>query len=448
MRNFRGLISVILTGILLLFSGNRLYSAEKKAQITCTLQSRKDGSLWMGTKEDGLLRIGRNGRQIVYNKASGYLSSDTIEALSMEDNSGTILILDGNGNLYSYTSVSGFGQIQGFQSPVLALKKALQTEFHYAATEEKLYKFSSKTSPELLTELPFSPEKIEVGDDETIWIIGKSGVAFLVKNANLKALSADSFENVSNSKQFEFETYIPEQSEPNNKAQIWVWILTACLLASISLIIIQTLSRKKIEQKQASQPEEVKMPEKPQEIPEKTKEMQEKPEIKEPAATLPATEPKEEQKPAVTHIETAKKTSTSPPKIVPENRAEQSQTVSMKEIREKMSASAFGEQVLKLVEDNLDNPDFGVEQISEALGISRIHVNRRLKSETGFSPSLVVKTLRMEKARILLSDGNHTIAQVATSCGFSSASYFSTAFKDYYGISPSDFLESNMPSLI
>ena len=197
MRNFRGLISVILTGILLLFSGNRLYSAEKKAQITCTLQSRKDGSLWMGTKEDGLLRIGRNGRQIVYNKASGYLSSDTIEALSMEDNSGTILILDGNGNLYSYTSVSGFGQIQCFQSPVLALKKALQTEFHYAATEEKLYKFSSKTSPELLTELPFSPEKIEVGDDETIWIIGKSGVAFLVKKANLKALNADSFENVS-----------------------------------------------------------------------------------------------------------------------------------------------------------------------------------------------------------------------------------------------------------
>lgn len=411
MRNFRGLISVILTGILLLISGNRLYSAEKKAQITCTLQSRKDGSLWMGTKEDGLLRIGRNGRQIVYNKASGYLSSDTIEALSMEDNSGTILILDGNGNLYSYTSVSGFGQIQGFQSPVLALKKALQTEFHYAATEEKLYKFSSKTSPELLTELPFSPEKIEVGDDETIWIIGKSGVAFLVKNANLTALNADSFENVSNSKQFEFETYTPEQSEPNNKAQIWVWILAACLLASISLIIIQTLSRKKIEQKQASQPEEVK-------------------------------------KPAVTHIETAKKTSTSPPKIVPENRAEQSQTVSMKEIREKMSVSAFGEQVLKLVEDNLDNPDFGVEQISEALGISRIHVNRRLKSETGFSPSLVVKTLRMEQARILLSDGNHTIAQVATSCGFSSASYFSTAFKDYYGISPSDFLESNMPSLI
>ena len=234
--------------------------------------------------------------------------------------------------------------------------------------------------------------------------------------------------------QFEFETYTPEQSEPNNKAQIWVWILAACLLASISLIIIQTLSRKKIEQKQASQPEEVKMPEKP--------------EIKEPAAILPATEPKEEQKPAVTHIETAKKTSTSPPKIVPENSAEQSQTVSMKEIREKMSASAFGEQVLKLVEDNLDNPDFGVEQISEALGISRVHVNRRLKSETGFSPSLVVKTLRMEQARILLSDGNHTIAQVATSCGFSSASYFSTAFKDYYGISPSDFLESNTPSLL
>ncbi|MBO4755210.1 MAG: helix-turn-helix transcriptional regulator, partial [Bacteroidales bacterium] len=111
-------------------------------------------------------------------------------------------------------------------------------------------------------------------------------------------------------------------------------------------------------------------------------------------------------------------------------------------IREKMEASPFGASVLSLIDSHLDNPNYGVEQISEDLGLSRIHLNRRLKAETDFSPSTVLKAVRMNQAVQLLMDGNHTIAEVASSCGFSTASYFSTAFKDYFGASPSDYMGS------
>ena len=112
------------------------------------------------------------------------------------------------------------------------------------------------------------------------------------------------------------------------------------------------------------------------------------------------------------------------------------------ELKEKLNASDFGKKVLALTEESLTDPNFGVEQISEKLGISRIHVNRKLKAETGYSPSFVIKAIRMDKARGFLSDGSHSVTQVAATCGFSSASYFSTAFKEYYGISPSEYLEN------
>ena len=86
------------------------------------------------------------------------------------------------------------------------------------------------------------------------------------------------------------------------------------------------------------------------------------------------------------------------------------------------------------------NPSYGVEEVAADLGITRIHVNRKLKAETGFSPSAVFKAIRMNEAVRLLREGQLSIAEIAQKCGFSTASYFSTAFKDYFSMSPSDFL--------
>ena len=107
-----------------------------------------------------------------------------------------------------------------------------------------------------------------------------------------------------------------------------------------------------------------------------------------------------------------------------------------------LQASEFGRQVLEHVSAHLSDSGYGVEQIAADLGITRIHVNRKLKAETGYSPSTVFKTIRMTEARRLLLEGRYPVAEIATRCGFSTASYFSTAFKDFFGQSPSEFLIS------
>ena len=107
-----------------------------------------------------------------------------------------------------------------------------------------------------------------------------------------------------------------------------------------------------------------------------------------------------------------------------------------------LQASEFGRQVLEHVSAHLSDSGYGVEQIAADLGITRIHVNRKLKAETGYSPSTVFKTIRMTQAKRLLLEGRYPVAEIATRCGFSTASYFSTAFKDFFGQSPSEFLIS------
>jgi len=114
-------------------------------------------------------------------------------------------------------------------------------------------------------------------------------------------------------------------------------------------------------------------------------------------------------------------------------------------IEEALKASEFGQKVWNLVLANLSNPTYGVEQVAADIEISRIHVNRKLKAQTGYSPSAVFKFIRMNHASRLLLEGKLTIADVARECGFASASYFSTAFKDYYKQSPSEFVSGKSP---
>ena len=96
----------------------------------------------------------------------------------------------------------------------------------------------------------------------------------------------------------------------------------------------------------------------------------------------------------------------------------------------------FAAEVLQIVKTNFTNPEFGVEDVAAALGISRVHLNRKLKAENSPSPSDMIKTMRMELASEMLKAGGKTIAEVAEASGFSSASYFSSAFKEYFGVAP------------
>jgi len=107
-----------------------------------------------------------------------------------------------------------------------------------------------------------------------------------------------------------------------------------------------------------------------------------------------------------------------------------------------ISNVAFYNTVMSLVMENLSNPDFSVEDIAAATGLSRIHVNRKLKAECGQSPSAILKAERMKKASALIVEGVLPITEIAAQCGFSSQAYFSSAFKEYFGVSPSVYSKS------
>ena len=370
----------------------------------------------MGTEDSGLLRIGRNGRQIIYDKTSGHLSSDKIEALAMEEETGIIYILDGNGSLYKYTSVSGFSPMNGFPTPVCAITTDPQRQNIYAATAEKLYLFTSSTAPQELAALPFQPQTIACGENENLWIIGESGVVQIDKNGHTTAQNADFSLSVSNSNTFEFDTITSGQPVTESRTQALPWILSAILFLALATVTVVTFIRKK---------------DRPEEKPAAPEEKPASPKKTETAQKSPRKETATVKKPAAIKEKT-------PREAAPTHLSDTAVT----ELKEKLNASDFGKKVLALTEESLTDPNFGVEQISEKLGISRIHVNRKLKAETGYSPSFVIKAIRMDKARGFLSDGSHSVTQVAATCGFSSASYFSTAFKEYYGISPSEYLEN------
>ena len=102
--------------------------------------------------------------------------------------------------------------------------------------------------------------------------------------------------------------------------------------------------------------------------------------------------------------------------------------------------SYFMQQVNNLILQHLPDASYGVEEMAESLGISRIHLNRKLKAEGAPSPSNLLKAARMKHAAKLLLESDLPINEIALQCGFSTASYFSTAFKDFYQQTPSEYV--------
>ena len=72
--------------------------------------------------------------------------------------------------------------------------------------------------------------------------------------------------------------------------------------------------------------------------------------------------------------------------------------------------------------------------------LSRTHLNRKVKELTGESPASYIKQVRLRKAAILLKKKTLSISEIAFMTGFSSPSYFSQAFREYYGMTPKEFV--------
>ena len=101
--------------------------------------------------------------------------------------------------------------------------------------------------------------------------------------------------------------------------------------------------------------------------------------------------------------------------------------------------SRFNEKL----KEQIKNPDLNVDLISKELGISRVHLNRRLKAITNDSPGNYIRNYRLKHAAWLLLNKNMTVAEIAYAVGFSSQVHFSAIFKKHYGMSPTEYVETH-----
>ena len=105
---------------------------------------------------------------------------------------------------------------------------------------------------------------------------------------------------------------------------------------------------------------------------------------------------------------------------------------------------SFLKKCHNIIEKNILNTEYGVEELSNEIGLSRVHVYRKVKHITGLSVSEFIRNTKLNKAVVLLKESGKSIAEVAYETGFSSPSYFSKSFKDYFKASPSEFNQKNI----
>ncbi len=94
---------------------------------------------------------------------------------------------------------------------------------------------------------------------------------------------------------------------------------------------------------------------------------------------------------------------------------------------------------IDIIEENLDNPFFGVKQLALKLNISTRTLNRYFNREAGTNPKLFIDTKRFNHAISLLQETSLKLEDIAHECGYASSSYFCRLFKGKMHQTPTEF---------
>jgi AraC-like DNA-binding protein len=99
----------------------------------------------------------------------------------------------------------------------------------------------------------------------------------------------------------------------------------------------------------------------------------------------------------------------------------------------------FLHQVMEIIEKNISNPDFSVEELSRAAYMSRVALYKKLLALTGKTPIEFIRSVRLKRAAQLLEKSKMTVAEIAYEVGFNNPKYFSKYFKMEYHVLPSQW---------
>ena len=98
----------------------------------------------------------------------------------------------------------------------------------------------------------------------------------------------------------------------------------------------------------------------------------------------------------------------------------------------------FLKQLQTIIQQNLSDSEFGVEDMGQQIGLSRVQLYRKVKAMTGSSVVDLLRKARLAKAKRLLETRSMSVSEVAYEVGFSAPSYFTKCFKEEYGMLPGD----------
>ena len=116
----------------------------------------------------------------------------------------------------------------------------------------------------------------------------------------------------------------------------------------------------------------------------------------------------------------------------------------MKSIAYSKTDEKFLDKLNTIINDNMRNPDFDVNMLAEMMNISRPTLYRKVRSISDLTPNDLIKMARLKKSAELLLAGEMKIYEIAEAVGFSSQSYFWSAFIKEFGVSPSKYVKDNM----
>ena len=98
-------------------------------------------------------------------------------------------------------------------------------------------------------------------------------------------------------------------------------------------------------------------------------------------------------------------------------------------------------QLLKAIEQNLGNTEYSVDQLARDVAFGRTNLYKRMQTMLGITPNDFIRSVRLKRAAILLSDTDLSIVEISERVGFNTPRYFSTQFKKMFGVTPSEYRE-------
>ncbi len=111
-----------------------------------------------------------------------------------------------------------------------------------------------------------------------------------------------------------------------------------------------------------------------------------------------------------------------------------------------ITITPLDEQLIKkaidYVEQNIASPNLSVEDLSRNLGMSRVHLYKKLMTITGRPPIEFIRVIRLKRAAQLLADPAQNVADVAYAVGFNNPKYFTKYFKEEFGVLPSKYYQT------